>query len=143
MRCCHSTHGLLFRGSAGVTRGGQEQFATQTLRVHLLGLESLPIHPFFSETGRMQFPGARFQAPSSVSFCWPSPVLFLPLLCRNNRKGGTASLRLRTCVKRNRCLRCRVLRVFLCIFSFQEGNLIRIKTGLDTYLIRIQTRTPL
>ena len=22
MRCCHSAHGLLFRGSAGVTRGG-------------------------------------------------------------------------------------------------------------------------
>ena len=38
MRCCHSTHGLLLRGSAGVTRGGQQQFATQTLRVHLLGI---------------------------------------------------------------------------------------------------------
>ena len=25
---------------------------------------------------------------------------------------------------------------------YQKGNLIRIKTGLDTYLIRIQTRTP-
>ena len=34
------------------------------------------------------------------------------------------------------------LRVFLCIF-YQKGNLIRIKTGLDTYLICIQTRTPL
>ena len=28
-------------------------------------------------------------------------------------------------------------------FLYQKGNLIRIKTGLDTYLIRIQTRTPL
>ena len=28
-------------------------------------------------------------------------------------------------------------------FQYQKGNLIRIKTGLDTYLIRIQTRTPL
>ena len=27
-------------------------------------------------------------------------------------------------------------------FLYQKGNLIRIKTGLDTYLIRIQTRTP-
>ena len=34
VRCCHSTHGLLFRGSWGVTRRGQQQFATQTLRVH-------------------------------------------------------------------------------------------------------------
>ena len=25
MRCCHSTHSLLFSGSAGVTRGGQQQ----------------------------------------------------------------------------------------------------------------------
>ena len=28
-------------------------------------------------------------------------------------------------------------------FLYQKGNLIRIKTGLATYLIRIQTRTPL
>ena len=34
-----STNGLLFGGPAGVTRGGQQQFATQTLRVHLLGLD--------------------------------------------------------------------------------------------------------
>ena len=27
-------------------------------------------------------------------------------------------------------------------FLYQKRNLIRIKTGLDTYLIRIQTRTP-
>ena len=32
-----------------------------------------------------------------------------------------------------------VLWVFLCVFSIKR-NLIRIKTGLDTYLIRIQTR---
>ena len=36
-----------------------------------------------------------------------------------------------------------VLRVFLCIFYIKRGNLIRMKMGLDTYLIRIQTRTPL
>ena len=35
-----------------------------------------------------------------------------------------------------------VVRVFLCI-SNQKGNLICIKTGLDTHLIRIQTRTPM
>ena len=34
LRCCHNTHGLVFRGFAGITRGGQQQFATQTLRVH-------------------------------------------------------------------------------------------------------------
>ena len=28
-----------FRRFRGVTRGGQQQFATQTLRVHLLGIE--------------------------------------------------------------------------------------------------------
>ena len=36
VRCCHSTHSL---GSSGVARGGQQQFATQTLRVHLLSIE--------------------------------------------------------------------------------------------------------
>ena len=36
-----------------------------------------------------------------------------------------------------------LLKVFLCIFQYQKGNLIRIETGLDTYLIRIQTRTSL
>ena len=46
VRCCHSTHSLLFRGPAGVTREGQQQFGTQTLRVHLLGLEnsSVSVH---------------------------------------------------------------------------------------------------
>ena len=28
-----------FQGSVGITRRGQQQFATQTLRVHLLGIE--------------------------------------------------------------------------------------------------------
>ena len=28
-------------------------------------------------------------------------------------------------------------------FLYQNGKVIRIKTGLDTHLIRIQTRTPL
>ena len=41
LRCCHCAHGLLFRGSSGVSRGGQQQFATQTLRVHLLGIEKI------------------------------------------------------------------------------------------------------
>ena len=35
-----------------------------------------------------------------------------------------------------------VLRVFLCSFYIKKGNLIRIKTGLDTCLIRIHSRTP-
>ena len=38
VRCCHTTHSLLFRVSPRATRGGQQQFVTQTLRVHLLGL---------------------------------------------------------------------------------------------------------
>ena len=42
MRCC--THSLLFRGSLGVARGGgQQQFVTQTLRVHLLGIEKIRV----------------------------------------------------------------------------------------------------
>ena len=39
VRCCHSTHSLLFMGFFAGRRGGQQQFATQALRVHLLGLE--------------------------------------------------------------------------------------------------------
>ena len=39
LRCSHSTHSLLFRGSAGVTREGQQQFAIQTLRVRLLCID--------------------------------------------------------------------------------------------------------
>ena len=61
---------------------------------------------------------------------------------RNNRKGGTASLRSRTCVKRNAAFGARFKDLSL-YFLYQQGHLIRIKTGLDTYLIRIQTRTPL
>ena len=37
VRCCHSTYSL--QGFSGVVRGGQQQFATQTLRVHLLGIQ--------------------------------------------------------------------------------------------------------
>ena len=67
MRCCHSTLGLLFRGSAGFTRKGQQQFATQTLRVHLLGLDSVAKNVF---TGRFSFIALhlRFQAQFQ-NFC--------------------------------------------------------------------------
>ena len=61
---------------------------------------------------------------------------------RNTRKGGTASLRSRTCAKHNAVFGARFKGLSL-HFLYQKGNLIRIKTGLDTYLIRIQTRTPL
>ena len=61
---------------------------------------------------------------------------------RSNRKGGTASLRSRKCVKRNAVFGARFKGLSL-NFPYQKGNLIRIKTGLDTHLIRIQTRTPL
>ena len=70
----------------------------------------------------------------------------LPLLGvfqeRRNRKGGTASLRSRTCVKRNAVFGA-LFKGLSLYFLYKKGNLIRIKTGLDTYLIRIQTRTPL
>ena len=61
---------------------------------------------------------------------------------QNNRKGGTASLRSRTRVKRNVafCARFKGLSLY---FLYQNGKFIRIKTGLGTSLIRIQTRTPL
>ena len=61
---------------------------------------------------------------------------------RNNRKGGTTSLRSRTCVKRNAVFGARFKGLSL-HFLYQKGNLICIKMGLDTYLIRIQTRNPL
>ena len=41
-----------------------------------------------------------------------------------------------------RCVRCTFQGSFS-VFSLPKGNLIRIETGLDTFLIRIQTRTPL
>ena len=44
LRCCHSTHGLLLRGSAGVTRRGKQQFAAQTLSVQLLGIQARKRH---------------------------------------------------------------------------------------------------
>ena len=55
---------------------------------------------------------------------------------------GTASLRSRTCVKRNAVFGARFKGLSL-ESLYQKGNLIRIKTGLDAYLIRIQPRTPL
>ena len=61
---------------------------------------------------------------------------------RSNRKGGTASLRARTCVKRNFVFGARFKGLPL-HFLYQRRNLIRVKTGLDTCPIRIQTRTPL
>ena len=61
---------------------------------------------------------------------------------RNNWKGGTASLRSRTRVKRNVAFGARFKGLSL-YFLYQNGKLIRIKTGLGTSLIRIQTRTPL
>ena len=70
------------------------------------------------------------------------PLIFGRLFGRNNRKGGTASLRSRTCVKRNVAFGARFEGLSL-YFLHQNGKLIRIKTGLDTHLIRIQTRTPL
>ena len=57
-------------------------------------------------------------------------------------RGGTASLRSRTCVKRNVVYGARFKGLSL-YFLYQKENLIRIKMGLDTYPIRIQTRTPL
>ena len=60
---------------------------------------------------------------------------------RSNPKGGTASLRSRACIKRNAAFGARFEGLSL-YFLYQKGNLIRIKTGLHTYLIRIQICTP-
>ena len=84
---------------------------------------------------------APHQAPLEIGVC-TSGVSFLSTFHRNNRKGGTASFRSRTCVKRNVAFGARFKGLSL-YFLYQNGKLIRIKTGLDTYLIRIQTRTPL
>ena len=56
-------------------------------------------------------------------------------LVLNNRKGGTASLLSCTCVKRNANAVFGARFRGLCLyFLYQKGNLIRIKTGFDTYL---------
>ena len=57
-------------------------------------------------------------------------------------KRGVPQAYVRTCVKRNAVFGARFKGISL-YFLDQKGKLIRIKTGLDTYLIRIQTRTPL
>ena len=49
---------------------------------------------------------------------------------RNNGKGGTASLRLCSCVKRNAVFGARFKGLSL-YFLYQKGDLIHIKTGLD------------
>ena len=71
-----------------------------------------------------------------------------PGCCRNVRNsreggiaGGIASLRSRTCVKRNAVFRARFKGLSL-HFLYQKRNLIRIKTGSDTYLIHIQNLYP-
>ena len=55
----HSVHSLLFRSCRGSSEGGQQQFATQTLRVHLLGIDVMPKRPeseilakFFADMGK-------------------------------------------------------------------------------------------
>ena len=74
----------------------------------------------------------------SKSLCRKSSCAFFVLI----ERGGTASLHLRTCVKRNAVFGARFKGLSLYFLFVKKGNLIRIKTGLDTYLTRIQTRTP-
>ena len=66
----------------------------------------------------------------------------LKLFCSEESKGGAASLRSRRCVKRNAVFDAG-FKGFSLYCLYQKGNLIRVKTSFDTYLIRIQTRTPL
>ena len=54
---------------------------------------------------------------------------------------GTASLRSRTGVKRNAAFGAFFKRLSL-YFLYQKGNLIRIKTGLDTYLRKVSKPVP-
>ena len=56
-------------------------------------------------------------------------------------RGGTASLRSHTCVKRNAVSGARFKGLSL-YFLYQKRNLIHIKMGLDAYLIRIQNPYP-
>ena len=63
-------------------------------------------------------------------------------LFQNNRKGVPQAYARARASSATICS-VQVLSVFLCIFYVKKGNLIRIKTGLETYLIRFQTRTPL
>ena len=61
---------------------------------------------------------------------------------RDNRKGGYRKLTFAHVRQAKRWVRCTFQGSFSG-FSISNGKLIRIKTGLDTDLIRIQTRTPL
>ena len=103
----------------------------------------------FAELISEQFPiGVQFPVGRYMKYTFADDLRNALVDHRNSCKsgiierGGTVSLRSRTCVKRNAvfgaCFKVLSLR-----FLYQKGNLIRIKTGLDTYLIRIQTRTPL
>ena len=46
---------------------------------------------------------------------------YFQIIFRNHRKGGTASLRSRTCVKRNVVFGARCKGLFLCIFYIRKG----------------------
>ena len=73
MRCCHTTHGLLFRGSLGFTRGGgQQQFATQILRVHLLGIDSMFGGGFFSLSQSLLAKWSGGEPPGDGIYNFPS-----------------------------------------------------------------------
>ena len=67
-----------FRGFAGVQRG-QQQFATQTLRVHLLGIDPLNSTPLFRHPDfpNMKCHGITYENPRELDFrvCYAAECL--------------------------------------------------------------------
>ena len=72
----------------------------------------------------------------------PNRAIGLRLPNSESSKGGYRKLMFAHVGQAQRCVQCTFQGSFS-VFSISKRNLIRIKTGLDTYLIRIQTRPPL
>ena len=80
-----------------------------------------------------------------MAWCTQSQRLLNLVASRNNRKGGYRKLTFAHVRQAQHCdsvFGARFEGLYL-YFRYQKRNRIRTKTGLDTYLIRIQTRTPL
>ena len=114
-------------GSRAVSRSSSPLF--------LGTLPALPVH-----RGLLSPVAAREIQISRTEFCgakstkWPTPNL-------EQSKGGYRKLTFAHARQAQRCVR----RTFkgLALYRLYQKKDIHIKTGLDTYLIRIQTRTPL
>ena len=81
VRCRHSTYSLLFRGLSGGPQRGQQQSATQTLRVHLLGIDKWP-------TGSQQGLSKRGRGPEGANQAEKAPFGAAPALHLALKCGG-------------------------------------------------------